>query len=44
MGFAAFIAFIDNGTIVPAAAVDDGIDDLNVFRRNRLSETADIFT
>ncbi len=44
MFFAALFASIDNRTVMPRAAVNNGIDDLQVFRRHGFAETANIFT
>jgi hypothetical protein len=42
MFFAAFFAFIDHVTVMAGAAVNNGIDNLQMFRRHGLAEEANI--
>jgi hypothetical protein len=43
MFFAAFFAFIDHVTVMTGAAIDNGIDNLQVFGRHGLAETGNVF-
>jgi hypothetical protein len=40
--FTAFVALIDGSAVMIRAAMDDGIDDLTMFKRDGLPEPVDI--